>query len=55
MEDMYPMMAQLARGYLAVQATSSESERLFSKAGLLLPAKKANLTYQNFFNMLMHS
>ena len=55
MADTYPMMAQLARCYLAVQATSSESERLFSKAGLLLPPKKANLTYQNFFNMLMHS
>ncbi|KAG0282884.1 hypothetical protein BGZ96_012736 [Linnemannia gamsii] len=55
MEDTYPMMAQLARSYLAVQATSSECERLFSKAGQLLPAQKANLAYQNFFNMLMHN
>ncbi|KAF9114343.1 hypothetical protein BGX30_006644, partial [Mortierella sp. GBA39] len=45
LEETFPLMSVLARAYLCVQATSSESERLFSKAGLLLPAKKFNLSY----------
>lgn len=55
LEETFPLMSMLARAYHCVQATSSESERLFSKAGLLLPPKKINLSYSNFFNMLMHN
>ncbi|KAF9080141.1 hypothetical protein BGX29_005599, partial [Mortierella sp. GBA35] len=50
-----PLLARLFCAYHCVQATSSESERLFSKAGLLLSAKKSNTSSSNFFNMLMHS
>ena len=48
-----PLLAALARAYLSVQATSSESERLFSKAGLLLPSKRINVTIHNFVNLPM--
>lgn len=50
-----PLLARLFCAYHCVQATSSESERLFSKAGLLLSARKSSLSSSNFFNMLMHS
>ena len=39
----YPVMASFARKYLCIQATSSPSERLFSKAGSVITPNRANL------------
>src|SRR5690348_16714281 len=38
-----PLLTSFFRAYHCVQASSSESERLFSKAGLLMPSKGAYL------------
>ena len=38
-----PMLGQLARRYLAIQATSSPSEKLFSKAGQVSTPARAQL------------
>ncbi|KAF9929142.1 hypothetical protein FBU30_001819 [Linnemannia zychae] len=50
-----PLLSRLFCAYHCAQSTSSESERLFSKAEQLLPVKKVNLSYTDFYNMLMHS
>jgi len=45
-------LADLARSYLCIQATSAESERLFSKAGLILSPLRTRLSDTNFSNLL---
>ena len=42
----FPMLCQLARNYLSVQASSSPTERLFSKAGLISTSSRAQLKPQ---------
>ncbi|CAO4381851.1 unnamed protein product [Caenorhabditis nigoni] len=39
-----PMLKRLAVEYIAIPATSSESERLFSLSGLICSPKRSNLT-----------
>ena len=43
-ENRRPRMAKLARKFLAVQASSTASERLFSQAGLVVPAKRKRMS-----------
>lgn len=43
-EGKFPNLALLARSYLAVPATSTPSERLFSAAGNIVSKKRASLT-----------
>ena len=42
-EVQLPMMSRLAKSILTIPATSTPSERLFSKAGMLISKKRANL------------
>lgn len=42
-EMKFPLLARLARKYLAIPATSAPAERLFSVAGLVLEEKRTNL------------
>jgi hypothetical protein len=43
----FPMMAKFARFALCIPATSVASERVFSTAGDVISAKRANLTSSN--------
>ena len=43
-QQQYPRLSELARRVLAVPATSAASERLFSKAGLIITKKRNSLT-----------
>ncbi|KAG9066856.1 hypothetical protein KI688_012768 [Linnemannia hyalina] len=45
-------LATLARMFLTIQATSSEAERLFSKAGLIYSARRCRLSDSNFRNVI---
>ena len=40
----YPILAELARVYLAVQATSAPTERIFSVASRIISSKRAGLS-----------
>ena len=39
----FPILAQLARKYLSIQATSGASERVFSDAELIMSAKRTRI------------
>ncbi|CAN0453708.1 unnamed protein product, partial [Laminaria digitata] len=55
-EELYPILSQLAREYLAVPATSAASERLFSVAGNTITEKRSSLTDKNADNIIfLHS
>ena len=45
-------MAQLARKYLSIQATSGASERVFSDAELIMSAKRTRMK-ENLFEALI--
>jgi hypothetical protein len=47
-KDSFPILSRLARKYLAVSATSTASERLFSDAGNLLTNKRTRMKPQLF-------
>ena len=47
-KDKYPILAKMARIHLAIPATSTPSERLFSDAGNLLSAKRTRMNSELF-------
>ncbi|CAN0493112.1 unnamed protein product [Scytosiphon promiscuus] len=49
---MSPHLAKLARKYLAVQASSAASERLFSQAGLVLTDKRNRMSGETAANVV---
>lgn len=51
-ENQIPMMANFAKSVLCVPATSTPSERMFSKAGNLITKKRANLKPEKVDMML---
>ena len=50
--DNFASLCYLARMYLTIQATSSESERLFSRAGMVYTARRSWLSGNNFCNAI---
>lgn len=46
-EHLYPNLSKLSKQYLAVQATSVASERVFSTAGDIVTAQRAVLSTEN--------
>ncbi|GET50019.1 zinc finger BED domain-containing protein 1-like [Rhizophagus irregularis DAOM 181602=DAOM 197198] len=42
-KSQFPVLAQLARKYLSIQATSGASERVFSDAGLIMSSKRTSM------------
>jgi hypothetical protein len=51
----YPNVANIARVYLAVPATSVESERLFSKCGLVCSDRRLSLSPQHVEHLVFLS
>ncbi|CAN0449174.1 unnamed protein product [Ectocarpus sp. 12 AP-2014] len=54
-QEMFPTLSKLAVKYLAVQATSAASERLFSEAALVITAKRNRLNDVNAENIIFLS
>jgi len=50
--ETFPKLALLAKGVLAVPATSAPSERIFSIARLLVQAKRSSLVPENVSKFL---
>jgi hypothetical protein len=50
--DGFGTLCHLARMYLTIQATSAESERLFSKAGMVYTARRSRLSDNNFCSVI---
>jgi hypothetical protein len=51
-KDKYPILAKMARIHLAIPATSTSSERLFSDAGNLLSAKRTRINSELFKSIM---
>ena len=51
-KNKYPILAKMARIFLAIPATSTSSERLFSDAGNLLTSKRSRLNSELFKHMM---
>ncbi|PMD40291.1 hypothetical protein L207DRAFT_399823, partial [Hyaloscypha variabilis F] len=43
----FPIITQIARDYLAIPATSTPSERVFSMAGNLVSKKRTRISSEN--------
>jgi hypothetical protein len=50
----YPRLAELARIFLSVPASSGSVERLFSVSGAILRARRGRLTAQTVESLLLH-
>ena len=50
----YPRLAELARIFLSVPASSGSVERLFSVSGAILRARRSRLTAQTVESLLLH-
>jgi zinc finger BED domain-containing protein 4 len=48
----WPLLSKLSNKYLSAPATSAESERLFSTAGLIVSDLRKRLLPQNLENLL---
>ena len=51
-KNKYPVLAKMARIFLAIPATSTSSERLFSDAGNLLTSKRSRIDSELFKRMM---
>ena len=51
-KNKYPILAKMARTFLAIPATSTSSERLFSDAGNLLTSKRSKIDSELFKRMM---
>jgi hypothetical protein len=51
-KNKYPVLAKMARTFLAIPATSTSSERLFSDAGNLLTSKRSKIDSELFKRMM---
>jgi hypothetical protein len=51
-KDKYPILAKMAKIHLAIPATSTSSERLFSDAGNLLSAKRTRINSDLFKSIM---